>query len=823
MPSRSIRSTSHASVQEPVLKLTRLLLPVLIIALTWLVPRGFAELRTANTITISAMLPSARIGVPYSATLTVSGGTSPYQFTISYGALPPGLTLNGNTGVISGVATAVGSYTFTVRVTDLPALQRGAKSLTLSVLKQEGGQSQPPPISVSVSPASATVSSGGTQQFHASVLNTSNTAVLWSATDGSVSNSGMLSAPSVLSNIAVTVTATSMANPTKKAYASVLVLAAPTQNPPPPPPTQNPPPPPSSGPGPAPLGPDNRYCGSGDLPNFGSSDGPAALPKTCINTALVNTPSPGQTTLVPAQASLQTAVNNAACGDTLLLEAGATFGPLVLPAKNCDAAHWITIRTSSLDTALPLEGSRLNPCYAGVASLPARPSYNCSNPANVLARLQTNSAFTVISAAAGANYYRLIGLEITRATGNGIVYNLVDLKGADHIIFDRVWVHGSALPSDETTRGFNLSGSTYVGIIDSYINEFHCIAGTGTCTDSQAILGGNGTLPQGTWKIVNNFLESAAENILFGGAGGSANDIAADIEIRRNHHFKPPIWQPGNANFIGTNYIVKNLFEIKDAERVLFEGNVLDNTWGGFSQVGYGILLTPRGTWAAVQDITIRYCKVSHVGAGITIAASPFQSSTSTYDSIASQRISIHDVTIDDMNASAYAGSGISFLIVSAYTVNPPLNNVTINHTTVLTDRTLMVVGDNLKNPLLVSNITFTNNIALAGMYSVWAMYYGTTCAHSGYPLDTFDGCWNQYLVTNNSIIGYPNVNDPGPWPAGNYFPATPAAVGFLNYNNGVGGNYQLTASSPYANKGTDGKDLGADINALNQAIAGVP
>jgi hypothetical protein len=41
-----------------------------------------------------------------------------------------------------------------------------------------------------------------------------------------------------------------------------------------------------------------------------------------------------------------------------------------------------------------------------------------------------------------------------------------------------------------------------------------------------------------------------------------------------------------------------------------------------------------------------------------------------------------------------------------------------------------------------------------------------------------------------------------------------------VNYNDGNGGDYHLLASSPYKNAGTDHKDLGADINALEAATA---
>src|SRR5207244_12594164 len=56
-------------------------------------------------------------------------------------------------------------------------------------------------------------------------------------------------------------------------------------------------------------------------------------------------------------------------------------------------------------------------------------------------------------------------------------------------------------------------------------------------------------------------------------------------------------------------------------------------------------------------------------------------------------------------------------------------------------------------------------------------------------------------------------------YPADNFFPATLADVGFVDL---AGGNYRLAASSPYKGAGTDGKDIGADIDAVDAATAGV-
>ena len=90
----------------------------------------------------------------------------------------------------------------------------------------------PPPVSISISPTSATVRPGKTKQFSATVSNTSNTAVVWkvngvtggNSTVGTISTGGLYRAPaSVPSPATVTVTAVSVANTSKSASASVTV------------------------------------------------------------------------------------------------------------------------------------------------------------------------------------------------------------------------------------------------------------------------------------------------------------------------------------------------------------------------------------------------------------------------------------------------------------------------------------------------------------------------------------------------------------------------------------------------------------------------
>lgn len=80
--------------------------------------RVYLLIVSCPTITVApATLPAPVAGVPYSQTITASGGTAPYSFAVTAGALPPGLTLSVG-GLLSGPPTATGAYTFTVTATD---------------------------------------------------------------------------------------------------------------------------------------------------------------------------------------------------------------------------------------------------------------------------------------------------------------------------------------------------------------------------------------------------------------------------------------------------------------------------------------------------------------------------------------------------------------------------------------------------------------------------------------------------------------------------------------------------------------------------------
>jgi len=73
----------------------------------------------APTLAVSPpTLPDGTVGIPYNQSVTASGGTSLYTFSVLTGALPTGLALNGSTGAITGTPTESGTASFSVQALD---------------------------------------------------------------------------------------------------------------------------------------------------------------------------------------------------------------------------------------------------------------------------------------------------------------------------------------------------------------------------------------------------------------------------------------------------------------------------------------------------------------------------------------------------------------------------------------------------------------------------------------------------------------------------------------------------------------------------------
>jgi hypothetical protein len=100
------------------------------------------------SITTSA-LPAGTVGQAYSSTLVATGGTPPLAWSVTSGALPAGLALNGSTGVLSGTPTTAGTANVTVQVKDANgSIATKAFTLTVSAAVAPPPAPVPPPPSI---------------------------------------------------------------------------------------------------------------------------------------------------------------------------------------------------------------------------------------------------------------------------------------------------------------------------------------------------------------------------------------------------------------------------------------------------------------------------------------------------------------------------------------------------------------------------------------------------------------------------------------------------------------------------------------------------
>lgn len=492
-----------------------------------------------------------------------------------------------------------------------------------------------------------------------------------------------------------------------------------------------------------------------------------ALPQSYIDTTYL-APT-GKTITVNSGDNLQTALNDAQLGDTIVVQAGATFrGPFTLPNKT-SGSGWIYVRSSAY-AILPPPGTRVTP----------------GDAANMPKITVAGGAGAAVQTVSNAHHYRFVGVEFYPISGSDITYNLITVGGGDtststmphDITFDRCFIHGHA--TEGTRRGVEMDGIN-VAVIDSYVSAFKEVG-----ADSQALWVNN---TPGPIKIVNNYLEGAGENVMLGGAAVAvANLNPADIEIRRNHFFKPLSW-------MGSSWQVKNLLEFKSGKRVLVEGNTFENNWLA-AQVGLSLLITPRTTggqnmWVTTEDITIRLNQFVNLGSGFNIAGND--------DSVAGIRT--HRVLIENnvVQVTSLGGAdGRGMQIVGSPT------DLTVNH------NTLVMTGNSAafsENTPPADQAAFTNNLWANGRYG----FLGSGSADG---LGTLNAHFTNWSFVKNALVGGYSANYAG---LGCYFPASTEAVGFVNF---AGGNYRLGPSSLYKNQGTDGKDLGADLDAIAAAMA---
>lgn len=530
-----------------------------------------------------------------------------------------------------------------------------------------------------------------------------------------------------------------------------------------------------------------------DLPSRETAEPPRDWVDTTYNPPVGGTTYQVRTSCGGAQncfEDLQTAIDQAQLGDVIEVEAGATFvGRIVLPSKSGDG--WLYIRTSA-HADLPPPGTRVTPADA-----------------HLMPKIVLPGDYDAVRTAFGAHHYRLIGLEIkttafpheslvnlgTDGTWEELADTLEEIPS--DIILDRVYIHGE--PGEDLHFGIVMNGSRSA-VIDSYISEVHS-----EIFDAKGIHIYN---TFGVLKIANNYVEGAAENVMVGeGIPRFDRLVPADIEVRNNHFFKQLSWKINDPSYAGKPWSVKNSFEIKNGRRVLIDGNVFENNWA-MNQDGDAILFTPRNThgvmpWAVVEDVIFTENLLINVDAGVeSLGEDDLQAQGSDQ----TKRILISGNFFDVHREALH--------VVLDVVNGRPVLGVTITHNTVVhrgaggrvcSFRSLGGVFPVMEKALIRDNI-FSH-----GEFGVFGSGVGTGAA----ALDTYV---MNYGFNNNVLFGN-SSNVPEDYPAGNFHPQTVGGVGFVAPS---AGDFELSATSPYAGAAIDGTDIGADMLRLKALHADV-
>jgi hypothetical protein len=461
---------------------------------------------------------------------------------------------------------------------------------------------------------------------------------------------------------------------------------------------------------------------------------------------------------VKAGGDFQAALDRARPGDTIMLEAGATFrGEFKLPNKP-GAADFVTIRSSAPDAQLPAPGERLDPArYA--AALPKIVSGEADAPA--------------IATASGAHHYRFVAVEFgptPRGEGNIILLGNGEEKSLDElphdIEFDRTYVHGD--PAQGQRRGIAANGRA-IRVVNSYFSD---IKRKGD--ESQAICGWGG---DGPFEITNNYIEAAAEGVLFGGAAPRMRIVPSDIVVRGNHFNKPLRWR-------AEGWLVKNHFELKNARRVIVDGNLMTNNWAS-GQDGTAVLFTvrdeeKRAPQATVEDVQFVNNTVRGAAGALNLYGSEGQGG---------HRLTVRNNLFDDINGSKWGGDG-QFMTATQW------DGLVVAHNTILTTGNITkAYGEP------VAGFVFRDNVVPQNAYG----FIGSDHAPGADSLNVY---FPGAVVSHNAIIG----GDARDYKARNTFPASFKQIKFVNME---GGDYRLRADSPLKNAASDGTDIGANLDSL--------
>jgi uncharacterized protein YjdB len=698
------------------------------------------------SVAVTAPVTTLAIGQTTQATAVPkdSKGTPLTGRTVAWSSSSPGIATVSATGLI----TAVSAGTVAIKATIDGVV--GTLGITVSATTGTSGTV----TTVRVTLAQAVVQVGGTTQATALALDARSNAVSAGAPTWSSSNSSVATVSS-----SGVVTAIAIGQATIQATISGV-----------------------SGSGTVSVTSTSSVTGTAiaNLPTL-----PQALPSTTVG-------APTRVVRVPAGGDLQAAINAARPGDEVRLAAGATWtGNFVIPATSaCSVSQWITVRSDVSDAQLPAAGIRMTPAAA-----------------TGLAKIVTNNATAALRTNGPTCGWRFLGLEIVSTNDPTVLnYGIVKLgdggsvgagevqtslsKVPQDFILDRLYVHGTTTANVVRCIVLN-SGRT--AVLNSWISDCHSKG-----WDSQSIEGWNGP---GPYLIENNFLSGAGENVMFGGADPGVYGLSpSDITIRGNHVWKDPTWKG--------KWTVKNLFELKNARRVLIENNVFENNWAD-AQQGMAIVIKSSQdscgtcTWQGTTDVTFRYNIVRNSPRGFNVQAVDCTGQACV--DVHVQRVRAENNVFENIGTFNGTGTdGFLTLLTHDLTDVALIHNTFVGNLPTTGIGTVMDYGAGAARRLQIDDNIFAGHSDYAVFYSGMQVGIASLQAMAG-------SSWSyQRNVTGNVNPAYVSK-----FPVESWYP-TLAGIGFTSATD-----YRLSSSSPFKGRGSGGTDPGANIDELSRRTAG--
>jgi hypothetical protein len=263
---------------------------------------------------------------------------------------------------------------------------------------------------------------------------------------------------------------------------------------------------------------------------------------------------------------------------------------------------------------------------------------------------------------------------------------------------------------------------------------------------------------------------------------------------------------------------LKNLFEIKAAQNAQVDSNILEYQWAG-SDAGPAFWIKSVNQvggceFCESRDIVIEKNLIRHVNGFLTVSGSEFSGGNQNRVAPMTNLTVRNNLVYDSGSQWALSKGGT---VTGAYPSTCPTGaSTTPTRTTPSSTRRAARSPQQASRKM---DLTFTNNMVRRESNGVLMSGAGTEGTNS------LNGMANTYTFLGNAIAGASSSI----YPAGNFFPTVANwEAEFVNYSvtgadnaNGAA-DFHLRSDSTYHNGGTDGKDVGADIDAINTATNGV-